>query len=157
MANKPAAAPQINPAQLNAQQRAIMLQGAVEMTQSIASGTLSGVIPGQVVNIQPRNVGFIKKFIIELEFDLTQSAAEPLTRSKLGPANILSQVVYTDLSNQTRVNTAGWHLHALATPKAQSAFGASFTSDTPTGYGSNFKDIDAPAAVTTGAKVRMFF
>ena len=154
---KAASTPAVNPAVYNAQARDILLRSAVEMKQSIFASTLVGAPAGQVINVNVRNVGLIKKFFVEIEFDIAQSAAETLTRSKHGPANILSQVVFTDLSNQARINTTGWHLHALATARRQSVFGAAFTNDSPTSYGSNIPVIQAPASVTTTQKVRMFY
>lgn len=150
-------APSVSPQQMNAMQRDVLLRGAVEMSQIIDARTLQGPFPGQVVNIPIRNVGLIKRFFVQVEFDLTAAATTTLTRTALGPANILSQIVFTDLSNQTRINTTGWHLHALATARRGSAFGAAFTNDSPTGFGANYAPVRAPATVTTVEKVRMFY
>jgi hypothetical protein len=59
-------------------------------------------------------------------------------------------VVLSDLSNQTRINTAGWHLHGVASAKRQGIYGAAYTTDTPSGYGSNFPQVfAAPTTITT--------
>ena len=131
MATATAAAPAQYTPEMNNYARQQVLQRAIDMWQIIDARTLVGTIPGQVVNIPVRNVGLIKRFVVEISFNLAQSAAETFTRTAFGPAAILSQVVFTDLSNQTRINTAGWHLHFLATARRQWAFGAAFTNDSP--------------------------
>lgn len=148
---------QISPAQQNAMARNIVLQNAVEMTQSIFTTTLVGTPAGQVVNVNVRNVGLIKKFIVAVECDIVQSAAETLTRAPWGPAALLSQVVFTDLSNQSRINTTGKHLHAMGTARRSGVFGAAYTTDSPAAFGSIVPVITAPASITTVQKVRMYY
>lgn len=148
---------QPNAMQQNAMARQLVLDRAVDMTQSIFAQTLTGNPKGQVVNVPLRNVGLIKRLIVEISFTISQAAAETLTRTMMGTSNVLSQVVLTDLNNQTRINTTGWHLHMLASARRQAAYGAAFTNDTPTGIGSNYPVIVGPTPVTTGQTVRMFY
>ena len=155
--NSQAAPPAQYTREMNEYAKGLVLARSIDMWQSIDSRVLSGVIPGQVVNIPVRNVGLIKKFWVEISFTLTQAAAESLARTTLGAANILSQVIFTDLSNQTRVNTTGWHLHWLASLRRQGVFGGAFTNDSPTSFGSNMPVIVAPTPITTGQTVRMFY
>lgn len=150
-------APQYTPQQQNLINRNLILSNAVEMRQQTYGQTLTGTIPGQVVNIPLRNVGLLKRLYVEITFNLAQSAAETLTRTAMGPACVLSQVAFTDLSNQTRIQTTGWHLYHLATLRRQSAFGAAFTNDSPVGIGSNFNVLRAPASITTVQQVRMYY
>lgn len=152
-----AAAPQQYTPDMNAYARNLVLQRAIDMWQPIDTRTLVGTLPGQVVNIPVRNVGLIKRFVVEISGTLVQSAAETLTRTAFGPANILSQVVFTDLSNQTRINTTGWHLHNLATARRQMAFGAAFTNDSPVAIGSNIGVMSAPTPITTAQNFRFFY
>lgn len=156
MKNSPAA-PQRDPRVANYEARQYVLSRAVDMTQSIFTQTLAGAVEGQVVNVPLRNVGLIKKLTVEINGNFTQSAAETHTRTPWGPANLLSQVVLTDLANQTRINTTGWHLHALATARRQMAFGAAFTNDSPVGMTSNNSVIVAASSVTTVSAFRMFY
>lgn len=142
----------------NLQARNLVLAQAVNMWNSIYTVTLQGEPRSQVINIPPRNVGLIKRFIVEISYDVTVDNSVTLTRTPWGPANTLSQVVFTDLANQTRINTAGWHMHLLATARRQAAYGAAFTNDSPVSIGSNFPVIVAPATITNQtAKVRMFY
>jgi hypothetical protein len=152
-----ASAPAADPRQINLQARQAVLDYAINMWQPVAQGTLAGVVPGQVVNVPVRNVGLIKRFVLELNFNVVQGAAETQTQTPLGIANTISQFVFTDLSNQTRVNTTGWHMHLLATARRQMAFGAAFTNDSPVALGNNFGVIKAPASVTTTQPCRMFY
>src|SRR4051812_26308057 len=148
---------QMSLAQQNMLARQAILGQSVEMVTQIYSNTLTGTIPGQVLNISPRNVGLIKKFIVKIDATLAQSAAETQTRTQWGPANLLSQVVFTDLSNLTRINTTGWHLHALATARRNGVFGAAYTNDSPVNMGSSYSTIKAPTPITTAQALRMYY
>ncbi len=141
----------------NEQARAIVLSRAVDRVQPIATFAPGTDPRGTTTNIPVRNVGLLKRLFLEISFTLTQAAAETLTRSAWGPANIIKQLVLTDLSNNMRINTTGWHLHSTASVKRGRPFGAAFTSDTPTGMASNFGVIQAAATVTTAQTIRMFF
>lgn len=141
--------------------RRLIIDRAIEMTQQINNQTFAGGAVGQnvgtVINVPVRNVGFIKRFIVKVTGTITQGGAETQTATKWGVANLFSQVVFTDLSNQTRINTTGWHLHALATVRRQNAFGAAFLNDSPINIGSNFAVITAPNAVTGAQNFTMFY
>lgn len=150
----------VNPqdaAAANAMARNLVLDRSIDMWQSIQSLTIPGNPRGVVVNVPIRNVGLIKRFIVEISGTITRAAAETLTLTKFGAANILSTIVFTDLSNQTRINTTGWHMHLLATVRRQMAFGAAFTNDSPTGYGSNYAVNTMPSPVTTAQNFRFFY
>lgn len=144
--------------QANMAARTMVVQRGLNMWQSIASGTVATPLSNNVVNVPIRNVGLVKRLVIELQATLIRSAAETLTRTKWGPANFLSNVVLTDLNNQQRINTAGWHLHALATARRQMAYGAAFQNDSPVQIGSNMLVISAPQNVgAVSQTIRMFY
>jgi hypothetical protein len=147
--------------QQNQMARNLIIDRAIEMTQSVNSQTFAGGAVGQVVgtviNVQPRYVGMVKRFICEVTGSITQGAAETQTQTKLGISCLFSQVIFTDLANQTRINTTGWHLHLLATVRRQAAFGAAFQNDSPVALNANFPVISAPAAVTGVKTFRMFY
>jgi hypothetical protein len=146
-----------DPNVVNINARNMVLNNAINMWQQIYSGVVAAPVPGAVVNIPLRNVGLIKRLVVEITANLTQGAAETQTRTKYGPANTLSNITLTDLSNQTRINTTGWHMHLLATARRQGAFGAAFTNDSPVSIGSNFPVISAPSSFTTVQPMRMFY
>lgn len=103
---------QVDPVVLNMQQRQVVLTSAVEMTQPIFSTTIATVGSGNnVLNIPPRNVGLIRKFIVEISGTYTSVGAAALTQ--FGLANLLQNVTFTDLNNNQRINTNGPHLAIL--------------------------------------------
>lgn len=142
----------------NLMARNAVLAQSIDMTQSIFRQTFSSAIPGTVVNVPVRNVGLLKRFIVKVDVTFARSASETQTRTAFGPANLFSQIVFTDLSNQTRINTTGWHMHYVATARRQMAYGAAFTNDTPTSIGANYTVISAPSSFTSGTQtIRMFY
>jgi len=58
--------------------------------------------------------------------------------------------VLTDLNNNTRINTTGWHLHMLATARRQGAYGAAFVNNSPISIGANYNVIVSPPQFTAG-------
>lgn len=167
-----AAAPRISPQQLNAMQRQAVLGQAVEMTQQIYSNTFASGAGTQLL-INPRNVGLIKRFIIIVSGAVkeTGGAADGVI-SPLGWSNLLSQITFTDLNNNIRVQTGGWHLSALATCRHRKPYaGALVEADFAAGaapvlddivqrYGNNFPVIVAPQTVpkgTAGNKFRIMY
>jgi hypothetical protein len=150
----PVAAPNLD--QINANQRAAVLARGLDQSLQIYSATRTDAV-GSVLNIPLRNVGLVKKFTVLIAARVKQAAAETLNITKFGPANFFSNILLTDLQNQTRVNTTGWHLHYVQTMRNLSAFGAAFTNDSPTGIGNNWSVISAPSAVTTQQTVYMAY
>lgn len=104
-----------NPAALNMQNRQILLAGAVEMIQQIFSTTIAGNIGSgnNTLNIPPRNVGLIKRFIVEISGTFDNLGSATATPTAYGLANLLQSVIFTDLNNNQRINTNGIHLAIL--------------------------------------------
>lgn len=155
---------QISPAQAlaqakqaNMQARQAILATALDMFQQTAQITLVGNPVGQVVPIPLRNVGLLKRIIVKVTGTFAQSAAETQRLTKLGLMNVLSNILLTDLSNQQRINTTGWHLCSIASAKRQGIYGAAYLTDTPFGFGSNVKVINAPAAIQAAQSFTMFY
>lgn len=146
----PAAPAQMNQQQYNAAARQLVLSRAVDEWQSISAQTFTTVAQGTTYNIPLRNVGLIKRLIVEVQAKIQPTSSEVQTLTALGGANFFSQVVLTDLSNQTRINTSSWHLTMVASAKARGAFGSAITAtDTPFGFGNNFRSVQtAPAMIT---------
>lgn len=152
-----AQAQQMNATQMNAMARAAVLATSVEMTQQIYANT---VVPSStnVLNITPRNVGLIKGFWIRVQATVTNTAGSATALTDFNAANILSNITFTDLNNNQRINTTGWHLNFLNTVKG-SVYGAStgpregpfFSAisgtDTPIKYGSIFNVLSATASI----------
>jgi hypothetical protein len=108
----------------------------------------SSVGPGSVVTIQLRNVGLVKRLLVEFTATVTAGATTTQTLTALGLANFISNVTFVDLGNNTRINTTGWHLNLVSSVKRRRVFAAAYTSDTPNGYGNiNNRTMFAPATI----------
>lgn len=147
----------MSPADMNLMARRMVIQNSINMTQQIFTTTLSTNIPGSVINVPLRPVGLVKRLWVKTVMTV-QSQGTVLTLTSFGPSNIFSNVTFTDLSNQTRINTTGWHLGMIASAKRRRVFGAAFTSDTPMGFGNNFTGvISAPATINSNPVVNNVF
>jgi hypothetical protein len=151
----PSAAQQAASNNMNA--RNIVLGTSLPMLQQIASGT---VLPdaAPIVNIPPQNVGLIKGFLVEINANVTGGSGTS-TLTPQGPANMLQNVLFTDLQNYQRINTTGWHLSAVNSAKSKRPFFSSTASDSPIGFGSNAVVVKAPATIATTVvtTARMFY
>jgi hypothetical protein len=143
--------------QQNQADRNFVLANAREMFQVVATNTPAAPLVGQQITIPLRNVGLVKRLIIEITGSVAQGAAESQSLTPFGLANVCSNVNVTDLSNYQRVNTTGWHLTFLASLRRQAAYGAAFLTDTPFGLGSNFAVNNTPSPITTVKPFRMFY
>jgi hypothetical protein len=157
-----AAAPQMSPQQSNAMVRQLILRGgvlgqmyfppAVDMWQQLNPIMPSAVGPGSVITIQLRNVGLVKRLILEFSATITAGASSVQTLTPLGLANLISNITFIDLGNNTRINSTGWHLNAVSSVKRRRVFCASYASDTPNGYGNNNNRVMfAPATLAANA------
>ena len=140
------AAPQVSAAQAqqaafqaNANARSLVLQNSIEALQLIYSQSAMSPTTQNVVNIAPRNVGLIRGFYVHVATTFTTGITTTLTRTTLGPSNLLSLVTFNDLSNQQRINTQGWYLPYLDTQRRRNQ---SFSSELATGV---------PASAASGA------
>lgn len=145
---------QMNAAQINAIARQAIKARAVKMTQQIFS---TSVVPANTptVTINPRNVGLIKGFWVQVIHTVHNGSAVQIDLTDFGPANALSQVQFNDLQNNTRIQTMGWHLHFINSIKARRPFGTAMIRttgfDSPVDYGSNWiQQISAPAMIPAG-------
>jgi P3 major capsid protein len=136
-------------AQLNSYARNAIKAKAVKMTQQIfsqtygASANTTDVSAAQpVINVIPRNVGLIKGFYVNLIATINNQSSETMNLSDLGPANLLTQIQFNDLNNNTRIQTSGWHMAFLNAIKARRPYGTAWVHgtgfDSPINYGSNF-------------------
>jgi len=140
-------APQVSPQQQNAIIRQLILRGgvlgqiyyppAVDMWQQLNPILPSSVGPGSVITIQLRNVGLVKRLVLEFSGTITAGATSTQTLTPMGLANLISNVTFIDLGNNTRINTTAWHLNVVSSVKRRRVFAAAYTSDTPNGFGNN--------------------
>jgi P3 major capsid protein len=158
-----AAQPRMSPQQLNALQRQAVLSSSVSMMQSIYSATVNPATT-PVLQIQPRNVGFIKRFKVYFSATVTNNDdANALSLTDFGLANFFSNIQFTDLNNNQRINTTGWHISFLNTIRHRKPFATGWTplestadlaagvyADQMSKYGNNFTCVKAPATVVNG-------
>ena len=139
----------MDPQQLNAAQRKLVLQQSVKMKQNIFSATVNPA-NGNVVNIVPRNVGLILRFIVEVTANYTDVAAGTTALTDFGVLNVISNIQFTDLQNNQRHNTYGLHLGLTSSFKEQQPFAAAYTPSQEQGnFGPNWNIVGATAPTTT--------
>lgn len=142
---------QANIQQQNAWARAAVLGNSLDMRQQIYTNT---IVPANtpVLNIAPRNVGLIKGFWVQITATIANAGASSASLSDFNVANLLSNVTFTDLNNNQRINTSGWHLAFLDTVKVRRPYGSSTASDSPIKYGSiDTTIVNAPATIANAS------
>jgi len=158
---------QASPSQQNAMARQLILRGgvigqvyyppAIDVWQPQNPGLPSSPGPGTVLTAYLRNVGLVKRLIMQFSASIT-AGAQASNLTPWGLANFISNVTFFDLGNNQRINTTGWHLTAIATAKRRKVFGAAYTSDNPLGYGSNNVQImAAPATIEADETQTVYF
>lgn len=134
-------------AQANAAARQAVLANSIEALQLIFTQANMTPATQSVVNVPPRNVGLIRGFYVHVALSATNPSTAILTKTGLGPSNLLSLVTFNDLSNQQRVNCQGWYLPYLDTARRRNQ---SFSSELATGYQAAQSLTGAAAAVGIG-------
>lgn len=128
----------VNPFQQNVLARALVIERSVERIQNIFAQSFNTGQQRDVV-INPRNVGLIKGFFVDVEVEVNNTTTGAIVLTPNGPANILSQIRFDDLQNNTRIQTTGWHMHFINTVRNQRPYGLCETLDSsPIGYGNNW-------------------
>jgi hypothetical protein len=140
---------QMNTAQANQLARSLITGRAIKMTQNIYSNTINPQTQQQV-QIPFRNVGMVLGFWVDLTIAVAApGASNTYSLTPFGPANVLSQIVLTDLNNNVRIQTTGWHLHFVNTAKKGAPFCVARTNTSyPIAYGDNWTTAFAAASVT---------
>jgi P3 major capsid protein len=142
----------VTASQANGIARNLITGRAIKMTQNIFSQTINPQNQQQV-QIPFRNVGLCLGFWVD--FDL--SIADPgegntYSLTPFGPANVIQQVIVTDLNNNVRIQTSGWHLHFVNSAKKGAPFCVARTNTNyPIAYGDNWVTaFSASPTLTTG-------
>lgn len=165
-----AAQQQMNAQQMNTAARYAIKARGVRMLQSIFSQTFTPA-NNPTITVNPRNVGLINGFWVKVVGTVNNNGSgETINITDFGPANMLSQIQFIDLSNNYRIQTTGWHLAFINAWKSRRAFlsamigaggtntgaqttGASAGQDDPINFGSNWTLQSAPRTIdnnTTG-------
>lgn len=158
---------QANIVAANAAARTLILRGgmvggsyqppAINMWQPINAPLPASPAPGTTLTFYIRNVGLVKRLVVYFKATVTagNTSTQYLTGQSghqgFGLSNFVSNVTFSDLGNNQRINTSGWHLTAVASAKRRGVFGAAYTTDTPLAYGNNNNRIMyAPSTITAG-------
>lgn len=147
-------------AQANAAARSAVLSNSIEALAVVFSQAAINPAVQNVVNVTPRNVGLIRGFYVHVATAFTTGITTTLTRTTMGPANLLSLVTFNDLSNQQRINVGGWYLPYLDTQRRRNqSFSAELATgvpasaasgvDTPLGMSANFTSNFATSGTQT--------
>lgn len=156
MSGAPAQSAAQQQAQLVAQNMAVrraVISQSIDMWQTIYTNTITAG-PGAVINVPLRNVGLVKRLLVRVRASLTAATTDNASLTAMGIGNFFSNVILTDLSNQQRINTAGWHLAMVQTAKRRRPYGGAMNVDNfsnttvgsftlgkqynPFGYGNNW-------------------
>lgn len=138
-------------AQANSIARSLITSRAIKMTQNIYSNTINPQTQ-QIVQIPIRAVGLLLGFWVDFNIAVTDpGAGSNYDLTPFGPANLLKQIVLTDLNNNVRIQTSGWHLHFVNTAKKRIPFCSVATlTGYPIAYGNNWTHAFEAANVVGG-------
>lgn len=140
--------PQQYTPEMNLQTRNYLLQNCVPMFQQIY-GVGQDPSANNVFNIPIQNVGLIRGFLVKIEGTIRNTSnAVDAALTGLGLANLIKQVVFSDMNNTTRIQTAGWHLSLVNSAKQPLVFGGAYSPNVPVKYGANWPVDTAPATIT---------
>lgn len=139
---------QQTPAQQNAGARALVLSTSVNMWQQIFSAAFTPANQN-VINVPVNNVGLITGFLVKVSGSIHNTGGTLATLSAFGASNVLSSIVFTDLTNTIRIQTTGWHLGLINSAKQPLVFGGAYAPNVPVGYGNNWTVQSAPATIAT--------
>lgn len=141
---------QVSPIMANMTNRNIVVGNSQRIVQQIFSGSIDPN-SNPVLNISPRNVGLLLGFIVEVEGGVTNGATDTATRTGMGSANVIQNVVFNDLNNVQRINTTGWHIALLNSARQGFGFGGAYAPNLPMGYGNNWEPFAGPATIAGAA------
>lgn len=99
----------------NMMARQAIVDSGLKRTMQIASNVIAPATQ-PIYQVLPRNVGLILGFLVNVSFNVAVAGGgSPLTLTPYGAANAFSQIRYDDLSNNTRIQTPGWHINQINT------------------------------------------
>lgn len=154
---------QYSAAQINQIARSAIKARAVRMLQGIYSQTVTPA-NSPTITVNPRNVGLINGFWVKVVSTVSNGSAVQIDLADFGAANSLGQIQFNDLSNNTRIQTTGWHVNLINSWKSKRAFASALIGengnnagiqttgqvpgeDSPLAYGSNWTAISAPKTI----------
>lgn len=137
-------------AQANLAARNVVTANSVRMKQQIFSQTVNPANQ-PVLNVQPRNVGIILGFIVEVTGGVTNGSGVQIDRTNFGNANMVKAFQFQDLNNYTRIQVPGWYLAILNSARARMGYGGVYANAIPIGYGNNYPVYEGGATIASMA------
>ena len=141
---------QVDPTQLNLMARQAVLNNSVEMILPLPAQAVNPANQNVLV-FQAKNTGLLVGFIVEVTGTINNPAGAVVNRTGFGTFNLLSNIKFTDLDNQDRINTTGRHIGMLNASKNGFPLGTTMASNVPAGFGSNFNPLIGPATIAANA------
>ncbi len=161
MGNIPKSAPKTS-AQMNRDARDIILATGVDRLQQIYNNAVNPTNQN-ILNIAPQNVGLIRGFLIKVSGTIANTnvgaSGAAITRTNFGASNMLKNIVFTDVNNQVRHQTQGWHLSMINSAKQPMVVGGAYAPNIPVGYGNNYDVMTAatPVAAAGTTPVQFYY
>jgi|HubBroStandDraft_5_1064220.scaffolds.fasta_scaffold74286_2 hypothetical protein len=142
---------QMNPWQINMQQRNLVLRQSVKRKQQIASTTFNPANGNVYVCNNILAVGLILRFIVEVTATFAELGSGSTAVTDFGAFNLISNMQFTDLQNNQRHNCSGLQLGMTASMKDRQPWPSAASLAQKTGnFGGNWP-ICVATAPTTGA------
>jgi len=137
-----------NPVAQNRAIRDLIFASAKPIFQRVTNGTLSNLTSGNAtVRINPLQIGFLRRFVVEVTATISNGGTSSVSLTPNGVDNILSNVQFSDFSNNPRINCSGRALAFVEAAKYGRIPGAALTSDAVDGFGSVVASNSAPATI----------
>lgn len=149
MGNIPKSPPKSS-AQMNRDARDVILATGVDRLQQIYNNAVNPTNQN-ILNIAPQNVGLIRGFLVKVSGVLANTnvgaSGANIVRTPFGASNLLKNIVFTDVNNQVRHQTQGWHLSLINSAKQPMVVGGAYAPNIPVGYGNNYDVMTAATPV----------
>lgn len=139
------ASPRMSMDQYNTLRKNAIIAQALRKKLPIFTSTFNPSNGNNIINIKPNNVGLITRFIVEVTATFAELTAGTTAVTKIGAANLLSNVQFTDLHQNLRINTHGFHLAVAASTKRRKPWGIA------TSFAQNMAWYEAPSFPITYA------
>lgn len=149
MGNIPKSPPKTS-AQMNRDARDVILATGVDRLQQIYNNAVNPANQ-TILNIAPQNVGLIRGFLVKVSGTIANTnvgaSGANIVRTNFGASNLLRNIVFTDVNNQVRHQTQGWHLSMINSAKQPMVVGGAYAPNIPVGYGNNYDVMTAATPV----------
>jgi len=135
------AAQQMSPQQMaanqNQQARNAIFSTAKPIFQKVTSRTFSAPASGgNTMSVNPLQIGFLRRFVIEVSGTITNTGSGTLTITPNGADNLITNITFNDFTGNPRHNCSGRSLSYVEAAKYKRIPGAAYTTDSVSGFGS---------------------